>query len=55
MRLALSDSENLPVGILYEREGPTWEERHPVVRRGPPALQPLPTYEDLLPLLQEFS
>lgn len=55
MRLALSDQEAIPVGILYAVEAPTFEERHPVIRRGPPALQPFPAPEEVRSLLREFS
>ncbi len=54
MHLAFSDQEDIPVGILYAVEEPTFEERHPVIRRGPPALQPFPAPEDLHSLLREF-
>jgi len=54
MRLALSDQEVIPVGIFYAVEEPTFEERHPVIRRGPPALQAFPAAEDLRSLLREF-
>lgn len=55
LSLALSGDERIPVGVLYEAPPePTWEERHPVLRQGPLVGRPLPTVEDLRPLLAEF-
>lgn len=54
LELVLAQDERIPTGVIYRREGPTFEDVHPVIRKGPPALQTSPTKEGVLSLLAEF-
>ncbi len=52
--VAISGEERLFTGVLYRRQPPTYEDRHPVLQEGTLAGRPLPTAEDLVPLLSEL-
>ena len=54
LRLVLT-GERLPLGVLYEEEKPSFEDRHPIIRGEPLALRPLRRPEDLSPLLSELA
>jgi len=55
LSLALAAGERIPVGVLLEAPPePTWEERHPVLQKGPLVGRPLPRPEELRSLLAEF-
>ncbi len=49
------NSEKLPLGVIFEEERKSFEERHPVLQGEPLALRPLPSPGDLGPLLEEFK
>ena len=55
LKLALAEGDRIPTGILYRREGPSFEDLHPVVSRTSVALSPLPQPADLRPLLARFQ
>ncbi|MGQ9700455.1 MAG: 2-oxoacid:ferredoxin oxidoreductase subunit beta [Candidatus Bipolaricaulaceae bacterium] len=54
LELVLPQDERIPAGVIYRRAGPTFEDLHPVVQKGPPALQAFPTKEGISSLLAEF-
>jgi len=47
--------ERLFTGVLYRREAPTFEGQHPVLQESALADRPLPTADDVAPLLAEFA
>lgn len=53
--IATGDEERIFTGVLYKREGSTFEEQHPVLQEGPLAERPLPAADDVAPLLAEFA
>lgn len=52
--VAARQDDRIFTGILYRREGPTFEDRHPVLQEGVLADRPLPTESELRALLEEF-
>ncbi|MFO8034231.1 MAG: thiamine pyrophosphate-dependent enzyme [Candidatus Bipolaricaulota bacterium] len=53
--VATSGEDRIFTGVLYRREGATFQDQHPVLQEGPLAERPLPTAEELAPLLSEFA
>ncbi len=53
--VATSGEDRVFTGVLYRRDGPTFEDRHPVLQEGVLADRPLPTAAELEPLLSEFA
>jgi len=52
--MATRQEDRIFTGVLYIREGTTFEDRHPVLQEGTLAGRSLPTETELQPLLEEF-
>ncbi len=55
LAVATRGDDRLYTGVLYRREGPSFEERHPVLKDSPLADRPLPTPDAVVPLVEEFA
>lgn len=53
--VATKGGEEIPIGVLYRTERPTFGDVHPVLKGEPLGLRPLPTPDELRPLLAEFA
>ncbi|MCX7750874.1 MAG: 2-oxoacid:ferredoxin oxidoreductase subunit beta [Candidatus Bipolaricaulota bacterium] len=53
--VATKGGEEIPIGVLYRGERPTFGDVHPVLQGEPLGLRPLPTLHELSPLLAGFA
>ncbi len=53
--VATKGGEEIPIGVLYRTERPTFGDVHPVLKGEPLGLRPLPSLEELRPLISEFA
>lgn len=52
--VATGSGEEIPIGVVYRTERPTFADGHPVLAGDPVGLRPLPSPEDVRPILEGF-
>lgn len=53
--VATQGNEDLPIGVVYRVQRPTFSDGHPVLSGDPVGLRPLPSAGDVRPVLAAFS